>query len=146
MAYVLGRNCKMYRNTGTYGSPTWNEIPGVRDVTLNLDSESADVQTRANGVWGADAVVKLAASIDFEMIWDTTDADLTALLTAYLAISAVEFLILDGAQGTSGSQGLRATCNITKFARTETLNEAAKASVSIKPTLATNAPSWYTAA
>lgn len=144
--YRLGRNGKAYRNTGSYASPSWSEMTNVRDVTLNLDTESADVATRADGLWGADAVVKLTASVDLEMIWDPTDAAFTALLTAFLAASTIEFLILDGAVGTTGSQGLRATCNISKFSRPEPLNEAMKAMVGIKPTRATNPPAWYTAA
>ena len=33
MAIRLGLNAKLYRNTGSYASPTWNEIGNVKDVT-----------------------------------------------------------------------------------------------------------------
>lgn len=144
MAYRLGRNCKLYRNTGSYASPTWTVINSARDVTLNLEGETADVATRGNGYWGADATVKLKASLDFELIWDPSDAAFAAILTAFIGVSSIELLVLDGAVATSGSQGLRATFAISKFTRTETLNEAVKASVTAQPTLADNAPSWYT--
>lgn len=47
----LGLNCKVYRNTGTYAQPTWDEIPNVRNVTLNLERGEADITSRANAGW-----------------------------------------------------------------------------------------------
>ena len=139
----LGLEGKAYYNSGSYGSPTWGEITVARDVTLNLDTETADARTRANLLWGADAVVKLAASVDMDILWEPTNAVFAALLTAFLAGTGVEILVLDGAVGTSGSRGLRATMCIGKFTRGEPLNGVMVASVSFRPTVATNNPAWY---
>ena len=38
MAVKLGRDAKLYRNTVTFATPTWNEITNVKDVTLNLEA------------------------------------------------------------------------------------------------------------
>lgn len=146
MASVLGMNAKLYRNTGTYGSPTWDLVPNVRDLTLNLETAEADVTTRANSGWRATVPTLREASIEFEMVWDPSDTDFTAIQTAFLAGSTVEFLVLDGLQATTGSQGLRASCAVLGFTRSEPLEDAIKVSVKLKPTYATNAPSWYTAA
>jgi hypothetical protein len=145
MALKLGRNGKLYYNAGTYGSPTWTEVTLVRDVTTNLDSEVADADHRGAGVFGADVVVKLKAGVDFEILWDPANAVFSVLLAAYLAGSSVDFLVLDGAVGTTGSQGVRATCQIHKFTRAEALKDVIKAQVSIAPTYAANAAAWYTA-
>lgn len=48
MAVKLGLDAKLYRNTGTFASPAWNEIQNVKDVTLNLEAGKADVTTRGS--------------------------------------------------------------------------------------------------
>ena len=81
-----------------------------------------------------------------EMVWDTTDANFTAIQQGFFNNTPVEFAIMDGAIATAGSQGLRATMSITNFSRSEALEEAIMVSVTAKPTYAANAPSWMTIA
>lgn len=145
MGVKLGMDAKLYRNTGTYASPTWNEVKNVKDVTLNLEAGSADVTTRGNGGWRANIATLKDASLEFEMVWDTADDDFTAIRTAFLGNSTVEFAVLDGPVATAGSQGLRATMAITNFSRAEPLEEAIKVSVTAKPTYADHPPEWMTA-
>ena len=144
----LGLKAKLYRNTGTYGSPVWNEVPNVKDVTLSIEKGDADVTTRGNDGWRAQLGTLKSASIEFEMVWDTADADHTAFHTAFLADTAIEFAVMDGKiiadSGVEASQGLRATCSIFKFSRKEALESAIMTEISLKPTYATNAPSWLT--
>ncbi len=146
MGVKLGMDAKLYRNTGSYGSPVWNEVKNVKDVTLNLEAGEADVTTRGNGGWRANIATLKDASLEFEMVWDTADDDFTAIRTAFLTNAAIEFAVLDGPVATSGSQGLRASMAITNFSRAEPLEEAIKVSVTAKPTYATNPPEWMTAA
>jgi hypothetical protein len=146
MGVKLGMDAKLYRNTGSYGSPVWNEVKNVKDVTLNLEAGEADVTTRGNAGWRANIATLKDASLEFEMVWDTADDDFTAIRTAFLTNAAIEFAVLDGPVATSGSQGLRASMAITNFSRAEPLEEAIKVSVTAKPTYATNPPEWMTAA
>jgi hypothetical protein len=146
MGVKLGMDAKLYRNTGSYGSPVWNEVKNVKDVTLNLEAGEADVTTRGNAGWRANIATLKDASLEFEMVWDTADDDFTAIRTAFLTSAAIEFAVLDGPVATSGSQGLRASMAITNFSRAEPLEEAIKVSVTAKPTYATNPPEWMTAA
>ena len=139
-------DAKLYRNTGTFASPTWNLIPNVKDLTLSLETGEADVTTRGNAGWRATVATLKDASIEFEMVWDSTDDDFTALKNAFLGNTAIEMAVLDGLVATSGSQGLRATCMVTSFTRNEPLEEAITVSVTIKPTYSENAPSWMTVA
>lgn len=144
MSIKLGRNCKLYYNAGSYGSPTWTEVTLTRDLTLNQDAETADADHRGAGVFGADVVTKLTLGVDFEMIWETASAVFLALVNAYYAGSSVEFLVLDGSVGASGSRGVRATCNVTKFTRSEPLAGVVMAQASIKPTYSANPATTYT--
>ena len=43
MPVKLGLDAKLFQNTGTYATPTWDEITNVRDLTLNLEAGEADV-------------------------------------------------------------------------------------------------------
>ena len=145
MALVLGLNAKLYRNTGTYASPTWVEMTNVKNVTLNLESAEADVTTRANNGWRATVPTLKDASIEFEMVWDTEDAAFEAIQEAFLDSTPIEVLALDGPEGTAGSQGLRATCSVLSFSRNEQLEEALMVSVNLKPTYSADAPEWFVA-
>ncbi len=142
MGVKLGMDAKLYRNTGSYETPTWNEVTNVKDVTLNLEAGEADVTTRGNAGWRANIATLKDASLEFEMVWDTADDDFTAIRQAFLSNGSVEFAVLDGDVETTGSQGLRATMAITNFSRSEPLEEAIQVSVTAKPTYADNPPEW----
>jgi hypothetical protein len=144
MAVKLGLDAKLYRNTGTYAAPVWNEVKNVKDVTLNLEAGEADVTTRGNAGWRATVATLKDASIEFEMVWDSADDDFAAIRDAFLNRTPIELAVMDGDITTTGSQGLRASCIVTNFSRNEALEEAITVSVTVKPTYADNAPSWMT--
>ena len=147
MAIKLGMQAKLYYKVGgVAGGGSWTELANTRDVTLNLEAGEADVTTRANNGWRATVATLKDGSIEFEMVWDTTDANFTALQQAFFNNTPLEFAVMDGAITTSGSQGLRATMSITNFSRNEALEEAIMVSVTAKPTYAANAPEWMTIA
>ena len=142
MANVLGMNAKLYRNTGTYAVPNWVEVDNVKDLTLALEKGEADATTRANNGWRATVGTLKDGSLEFEMVWDSSDANFTAVKDAYFNNTNIEFAVMDGAITTSGSQGLRATMSILNFSRNEPLEELVSVNVTIKPTYADNAPDW----
>jgi hypothetical protein len=142
MAVKLGLDARLYRNTGTYAAPIWNEIKNVKDVTLNLEAGEADVTTRGNAGWRATVATLKDGSIEFEMVWDTADDDFAAIRDAFLNRGAIEFAVMDGDITVAGSQGLRATCMVTSFSRNEALEEAITVSVTVKPTYSVTPPSW----
>jgi len=146
MGVKLGLDAKLYRNTGTSGSPTWVEMTNVKDLTLSFEAGEADVTTRGNAGWRATLAALKDASIEFEMVWDTADAAFTAIKDAFFGGTSVEFAVMDGDIETTGSQGLRAVMSITNFSRSEPLEEAISVSVTAKPTYATTAPTWMTVA
>jgi TP901-1 family phage major tail protein len=142
MSVRLGLDAKLYRNTATYATPTWDEITNVRDVTLNLEAGEADVSTRGTGGWRATVATLKDASIEFEMVWDSADADFAAIRDAFLNRTAIDMAVMDGDITATGSQGLRAECAVTNFSRNEPLEEAVTVSVTIKPTFSVNPPVW----
>ena len=144
MPLVLGLNAKIYRNSGTFAVPVFEEIGNVRDVTLTLETAEADVTTRTNEGWRATVATLRDASVEFEMVWDTVDPNFDSIRIAYLNNGTVEFSVMDGDITVSGSQGLRFLSIISTFTRTEPLEDALKVQVSAKPAFAPpgEAPFW----
>lgn len=148
MAHVLSENAKLYRNSGTYATPTWDLISNVKDLTLNLEKDETDVTTRASGGFKEFVDGLIDANVEFSMLWDTADTDFTAIRTAFFAKTAIEFAVMDGlitGAGSTGNQGLRATFMIKGFTRNENLGEALMVDVTMRPVKNSNAgPAWYT--
>lgn len=143
MGFRLGKDCKLYRNSGSYASPSWEEVDIARDVTLNLESGEADVTTRGSAGWRENVPVLRDASVDMQMVWDPGSDHFEAFRDAFLNGTGIECLVLDGDVATSGSQGLRATMMVSSFSRSEALEEASLVDVSIKPMRSDNPPEWW---
>jgi predicted secreted protein len=142
----LGMEAKLYRNSGSFATPAWSELENVKDLTLNLEAGEADVTTRGNGGWRATVATLKDGSIEFDMVWDTADANFTSIKDAFFGGTAVEFAVMDGNITTTGSQGLRASMSITGFSRSEALEEAIMVNVTAKPTYSANPPEWMVVA
>jgi len=145
MAVVAGLNCKLYRNTGTYGSPTWNEIVNVRDVTLNQTSDSADASKRASAFKINVATLK-DLSCNFEMVYVSGDDDWTTLKTAYYGSTVIEFAVLNGGSAVSGTLGVRFSAQVKDFTISQGLNDVEKAAVVLTVAQSSNDPSEMTVA
>src|SRR5688572_24047788 len=117
MAHVLGLNAKLYRNTATYATPTWDLVTNVKDLTLGLEAGEADLSSRASAGWRERAPTLRDAVVDWGMIWDNTDADFQIFLDAFTAGAAVGIAVMDGAIATTGSEGLRAMVGVFGFTR-----------------------------
>jgi predicted secreted protein len=136
MSIKLGMDAKL--NYKASGGGAWTALSNVKDVTLNLETGEADVTTRANNGWRALVATLKAASVEFEMVWDTADLGFKAIKDAFFDNTAISLQILDGTAG----QGLQADFSITNFTRKEGLEEAITVSVTAKVTYSATAPSW----
>lgn len=146
MAITLGLDAKLYRNTGSVSVPIWDLIPNVRDLTLSLEKNLADVTTRAALGWRQEVSVLKTAEVTFQMIWDGTDADFTAIRDAFLDNTQIYFAIMDGDITTTGNQGLTAWFEVPTFTRNEALEEALTVDVTLKlgfPPDITEQPIWF---
>ena len=148
MGKKLGLDCKLYYNAAGNENPivpgNWTELTNCKDVTVNLEASEADLTTRANGGWRATAAALKDGSIEFEMVWDTTDAGFTAIQTAFNNRSNIGILALDGGVAVSGSQGLAADMAVVSFTRNEPMEEGVTVSVTLKPGYTSVPPFWHT--
>jgi hypothetical protein len=141
---VCGVDCKLYHNTGSYGSPTWNEVPNCRDVTPDLTKTKADFSSRGSRFKRYRGGL-IDVNIQFSMIWDATDTDMEIFRDMFLNSTEKEVAVSDGAIATAGNEYLRAICECFKFTRNEPLDDAVTVDIELAPAPDTNAPSWATA-
>jgi hypothetical protein len=102
----LGIKAKIYRNTGTYGSPTWTHLALVRDCTVNAPWDIVDASTRSHRV-KLNAKTMMGLTIGISMRKDDLDAGAVAILAAAMEDTVIDMLILDGPITTEGSTGYR---------------------------------------
>lgn len=145
MGAVRGMDAKLYRNTGSYGSPVWNEITVAKEVTVSLSTGEADVTTRGNNGWRATIPTLKELSIDFILVFDSADtSDFDAVQTAFLNGTSLDLAALSGSVLLAGSQGPRAVCSVINFSRAEPLEDAIVYNVTAKPAYSANPPTWFT--
>jgi hypothetical protein len=135
----LGKDAKLYRNTGTYGSPVWDVINNVRDLTLNGDFDEGDATTRGAGGVKQTEPTLLNASIEWEMVEDLADTDYTTLLIAHYGRTMMDLFACSGAFNTTGETFFRSECKMPGWKKTEPLGDVNKIAVTAKPCYSTNA-------
>lgn len=145
MGVKLGFNGNVYRDTaGSFSSPTWNLIPNVKDVSVDLADDEADASQRGGSGWKMLEPTMRGVTITFEMVYDTADADFTTLRDAYLARTLVLFAIADGLIASSGTQYIKADCKITGMQVMQALGDIQKVAFTIKPSYSANIPTKIT--
>ncbi len=148
-SHVMGKDAKLYRNTGTNASPSWNLIENCRDLSLGDSMTEVDVSARDGGGFNMVDVALQSLELSFQMVGDYSDADFVALQTAYYARTPLLMATCSGLIGTSGTQGVKFPCKVTKFEKTEELDGVTMFDITIKPTRVTESgsiilPSWFT--
>jgi len=142
MSVRFGIDGKLYYSTAGIGTPTWTELSGVKNVSLNVEGKEVDVTTRASGGFALADIALMDASIEFEMPLDPDDTGYQAVETAFFARSMIGMAVMSGGVAVAKSRGLWADCKITKFDREESLEDAMVVKVTAKPTHSANAPQW----
>lgn len=146
MATKLGLNAKLYRNTGTYGSPTWAEWNFLKDLSLEMSTGEADATTRANGGWKATVATLKDASLTFSAPHDVSIATYKTLVDGFYANTAFELLVLDQAIATVGATGLRASFMVTSMTEGQPIEDIQANDFTLKITASDNDPVQYTVA
>lgn len=130
--FLLGMNAKIYQGAAGAALASLTEMANVKDVTLSLEAGEADVTTRANQGWRATAPTLRESTVEFEMLWKSTDPGFDAIKTAFLTSSTIRLAVLTGEKAASGTEGPLGDFSITNFSRSEPLEEGVTVSVTAK--------------
>lgn len=138
MSKQVGLDMKLFRATG---APAWAEVENVRDLSSPDSFGETDVSIRGKAIKLTEPTLR-DISIEWEMVFDETDVDFTAIRTAYTGKTLIQLALADGAIGTSasvasgGTAGVKyisLSCKILKFERNEALEGPNTYAVSAKP-------------
>lgn len=155
MSALLGLNAKLYTATsratwGTLGTDGYTHeaaapaglsvVDNVKDLSANIEVDSADVTTRGNNGWKASLSTLKDAEISFDMVYDPSDAQMLVFQKAFFTNATLPVAVLDGLKSVVGTRGLWMDTNVSKFDKTENLSDAQMVSVSLKPAYSTVAP------
>ena len=139
--FVIGLNAKVYRNTGSWGTPTWVEVTNIQDVSLAMEAGEFAGNTRGSK-WKKFARTLLEAGVELNMLHKPGYAGQVAIRNAFLDGTLIDLAIMDGAITTSGNEGLRAEMAVLSYNREEPLEEGLTVSSTVKPGISANEPEW----
>jgi hypothetical protein len=107
---LVGRECNLYYNAGTFASPTWTLITRAVDVSYQIASERGDLSSRISK-WKMEgkALNGLELTFGYRYRHLVTDAIFDALRPMALSDTKVEFAVCDTTIATTGAEYLRAT-------------------------------------
>lgn len=121
-APVMGANGFLAFNTGSYETPTFDEMPNVRDIDWAIDFTDVDVTSRVGDGWKMHEPALADVAFSTEHLYDPADTQLDTLRTSALTRAAVEMVLLDGDFDTQGSQGIRLSVKAFKLGAPQPLD------------------------
>lgn len=130
---------KLYRNSGTYGSPTWAALDLVKDVSTGSPWDMVDASVRGSRV-KLYAPTQIDFAINMTMRIDYADTGYQAIRAAAVSAAALDLLVLDGAITEEGAQGFRADFHVSLTAQDQAIGNVLYDSFDLKPGVATNYP------
>jgi hypothetical protein len=139
----LGFQHRLYRNAGTYESPSWSELTIARDVTPDYSMSEADTSTRASvrAGWDLSTPVSKAASIEVQMLYKGSDTGYIAFKNAFHSKLPIEVAVVDGDITDGATKGVRMSVGVFNFSEAQPLKDVVVTNMTLKPTNATNLPS-----
>lgn len=137
-AFKTGVGCGLYRNTNTYGTPTWTLQTEVQSVTPSAPWDWVEASSRASGVklYGK-ALMDLGYTV--VMRADDLASDWEAFMAAALSRTTVmDLLILNGLISVEGVRGFRAEFLCSMDGEPQEISGSIMTSFTLKPTMTTN--------
>ena len=130
---------RLYRNSGTYGSPTWAQIDRVKDVTPSMPWDMVEAGSRATR---AKLYMKARTDLSIQVVCKADDADAGYGALRDAAVSpttVVDCLILDGAITIEGARGWRGEFLVNLTGQPQEIDGSIYDTFELKPTFTTNA-------
>ncbi|HEY1191913.1 MAG TPA: hypothetical protein VGE74_30055 [Gemmata sp.] len=140
---LLGIAAGCYRNTGSYGTPTWTNQTAVRTVTPGFPWDWADAPSRATPVkiYGK---TQVDLAIQLMIRADPADATYGAFVDAHWSQTAVlDLLILNALLTVEGARGVRGEFLVSLTGEPQEIEGSIYSTFDAKPTLTANGlPKW----
>lgn len=137
-AHKPGVKGGVYRNTGTYGSPTWTEMLLVIEANPNIGWDFFEAGERSTlAKLYMKTRMDLGAAI--KMRADDADAGFVAMVDAAIASGTkVDLLIINGKITTEGARGIRSEFLVNQTGEPQPIDGGVVTDFEIKPTYSSN--------
>lgn len=129
----IGTDCKLFRNTGTWSSPTWAEVKTIGDCQLGNSWEVQDLKLRLTRV-GLTVKTNFNTGVTGKIL-DDESAAFIALDDAFNSDNAVDILVLNGPISRANSRGVRFLATITKWDESQNPGDVIMRDFELKPAL-----------
>ena len=137
-AFKTGIGCGVYRNTGTFGTPTFTLQTEVQSVTPTSPWDWVEASSRASA---AKLYGKSLMDLSFQIVMraDDLDAGWEAFMAAANSRTAVlDLLILNGLISVEGVRGFRAELLVSCDTEPQDIGGSVMTTFTLKPTPTTN--------
>lgn len=145
---VLAEDAKLfYSPTNNWAGTDWTEICNVMDVSLSMSVSEVEVTRRCSGGYREFLQGLVDASVEFGMLFEVGDAGYEAFRDAFNNKTTVVVYIASGDITVTGTyEGLKMEALVSNFSRDETLGDALKVNVTLRPAsnASGNVPTWLT--
>jgi len=127
----VGIKGQTYYNSGSHSTPVWNRCKSIRDLTMAVSSNEVSVKNKGSR-WEKFLTGLDTCPIDVEADWEPGDPMFEAMQAAYWSKEPLEFVFLDGGIKKTGAQGIRAGFIVTKFERSEPVEDVMTLNASLR--------------
>lgn len=146
MALEVGLDLKLYRNTGTYGTPVWNEVTIAQDLNFKVTKERLEATLRG-AAWTTNAAGALKAELPLTILCDQTIDDYDVLRDAAVTrATTLDIAMANGAIATTGTRYMRMISAVFDWDKGEPVNGISTVSCTLAPAYNTSqaAPAYTT--
>lgn len=133
-----GINCGLYKNTGTYGSPTWTDQTSAKSAKPGFAWDFADAVNRASPI---KLYVKTLVDIALQVMMraDPADTVYAAWVAAHWSRTAVfDLLVLNSKITVEGCCGVRGEFLISLADEAQEIEGVVYSTFDLKPTYSAN--------
>lgn len=134
----LGVKSKLYLNTGSYGTPAWEEANLISDLQVNASWDEGESSARISLVKTAEPTM-LALDIAGKVRVDYAKDHFRLMHEAFIAADSLDVMVLDGAHTQNGSIGYRFDAKIFQWSEDQSLGAVLFKDFTMKP-CATDTP------
>lgn len=124
---------RVYRNSGSYGSPTWVAVNLVKDATPSMPWDMVEAGARETR---AKLYAKARADLSVQLVVRADDADTGFNALADAAVSPttlLDLLVLDGLISVEGVRGFRAHWNVNLTGQPQDIDNVIYDTFELKP-------------
>lgn len=137
----LAINAKIYRNTATFGTPTWVAVSLFENVSVDpryVESASNSRDSPFERV----AATMAGCSITGRLKVKPGDAGYEALMDAFALRTPVDLLVLNAAKETEGARGVRGEFYVMAAGEDQTIQNRLYRDLELKLADTDNPPKW----